>query len=177
MHLYSQHSRIKPNNVILNQLFGGFTGMSLLPLTFDWTYVTSYLQDPLLAPVHAHINTLIGLIVFVILTTIGITYTGSWYSDYLPMNTSQTFDNTQSAYNVTRVLGPNFTFDLAKYKDYSPMFLAPTLALNYGLSFAALTAAIVHAILFHRKEIWYRYRAARSQEPDVSLSIYSCHPV
>ena len=153
---------------MVNQLFGGFSGLGLIPLTFDWTYVTSYLQDPLLAPVHAHINTFIGLLVFIILTTIGITYTGSLYSDYLPMSTSQTYDNTQSPYNVTRILGPNFTFDLAKYKEYSPMFLAPTLALNYGLSFAALTAAIVHAIVFHRKEIWYRFKASRNQEPDVS---------
>lgn len=27
---------IRPNNVVLNQLFGGFTGLSLIPLTFDW---------------------------------------------------------------------------------------------------------------------------------------------
>lgn len=49
------------------------------------------------------------------------------------------------------------------------MFLAPTFALNYGLSFAALTAALVHVVLFHRKEIWHRFRAARDQEPDVHL--------
>lgn len=28
---------IRPNNVVLNQLFGGFTGLSLIPITFDWT--------------------------------------------------------------------------------------------------------------------------------------------
>jgi hypothetical protein len=49
------------------------------------------------------------------------------------------------------------------------MFLAPTFALNYGLSFAALTAAIVHVILFHRKEIWHQFKAARDQEPDIHL--------
>ena len=51
------------------------------------------------------------------------------------------------------------------------MFLAPTFALNYGLSFAALTAAIVHIILFHRKEIWHRFKAARNQEPDIHLTL------
>ncbi|KAF2709991.1 small oligopeptide transporter [Pleomassaria siparia CBS 279.74] len=161
----------KPDNVIVNQLFGGFTGLSLIPLTFDWTYVTSYLLSPLLAPAHAHINTLIGLVVFVIITTIGITYTGSFYSDYLPMSTSQLFDNTQMPYNVSRVLSADFTFDLAKYKEYSPVFLAPTFALNYGLSFAALTAAVVHAIVFHRKEIWYRFKTARNQEPDIHMKM------
>lgn len=31
---------IKPKNVILNQLFGGWSGISLLPITFDWTQIT-----------------------------------------------------------------------------------------------------------------------------------------
>lgn len=30
---------IRPNNAILNQLFGGWTGISLLPITFDWAQV------------------------------------------------------------------------------------------------------------------------------------------
>jgi hypothetical protein len=45
------------------------------------------------------------------------------------------------------------------------MFLAPTFALNYGLSFAALIAAVVHTIVYHRNELWTRLRLARKQEP------------
>ncbi|OKO97291.1 Sexual differentiation process protein isp4 [Penicillium subrubescens] len=167
---YALHDkRIKPNSVVLNQLFGGFTGLSLIPITFDWTYVSAYLLDPLLSPVHAIMNTSIGLVVFVLITTIGIAYTGAFYSEYLPINTSSTYDNTQHSYNVSKILGAGFTFDEEAYKAYSPMFLAPTFALNYGLSFAALTAVIVHIILFHRKEIWHRFRAAQNQEPDIHL--------
>ncbi|KAI1173495.1 OPT family small oligopeptide transporter [Nemania sp. FL0916] len=162
---------IKPNNVVVNQLFGGFTGLSLIPITFDWTYVTAYLDDPLLAPTQAHVNTLIGLFLFVIIPTIGITYSGALFSDYLPLVTSQTYDNTQSPYTVSNILGDNFTFDLEKYKQYSPLFLSPTLALNYGLSFAALTASLVHAGLFHGKEIWYRLKTARHQEPDIHMKM------
>lgn len=51
------------------------------------------------------------------------------------------------------------------------MFLAPTFLLNYGLSFAALIAVIVHIVLFHRKEIWHRLTAARNQEPDIHLTL------
>ncbi|KAL3965293.1 hypothetical protein ACCO45_002297 [Purpureocillium lilacinum] len=162
---------IKPNNVVVNQLFGGVTGLSLIPITFDWTYVTAYLGDPLLAPTHSHVNTLIGLFLFVIITTIGITYSGALFADYLPLVTAQTYDNTQNYYNVSRILGPGYTFDEAKYKSYSPLFLAPTFALNYGLSFAALTSAIVHVGLYHGKEVWYRFRAAHNQEPDVHMKL------
>lgn len=68
---------IRPDNIVLNQLFGGYTGLSLIPITFDFTYVSAYLYDPLLAPTTSHVNTLIGLFFFVILTTIGITYSGA----------------------------------------------------------------------------------------------------
>jgi OPT family small oligopeptide transporter len=162
--------------VVLNQLFGGFTGLSLIPITFDWTYVTAYLDDPLLAPTHAHVNTLLGLFLFVIIPTVGITYSGALYSEYLPMVTSQTYDNTQSAYQVRNILGNRFTFDLEKYKNYSPIFLSPTLALNYGLSFAALTAALVHTGLFHGKEIWYRFKTAQNQEPDIHMKMMKKYP-
>lgn len=62
---------IRPNNATINQLFGGFSGLSLIPITFDWTYVTAYLNDPLLSPTFSHLNTLVGLGIFVVITTIG----------------------------------------------------------------------------------------------------------
>jgi OPT family small oligopeptide transporter len=164
---------IRPNNVVLNQLFGGFTGLSLIPITLDWTMVNAYLLNPLLSPWHSHLNTLIGLGIFVVISTVGIAYTGALYSDYLPINTSRTFDNTGKRYNVSRILTSDFKFDEAKYKAYSPMFLAPTFALNYGLSFAALTAAVVHTILFYRKEIMFRLRSTRDAEPDIHMRLMS----
>ncbi|KAK5118449.1 hypothetical protein LTR62_002963 [Meristemomyces frigidus] len=143
---------IRPNNAVYNQLFGGFYGLSLIPITFDWTYVSAYLTSPLLAPTFSHVNTLIGLGIFVIITSIGISFSGALYSE---------------------ILGPGFTMDVKKYKSYSPVFLAPTFALNYGLSFAALTASLVHTTLYHGKEVWYRLRAARKQEPDVHMRLMS----
>ncbi|KAH8896634.1 OPT family small oligopeptide transporter [Thozetella sp. PMI_491] len=162
---------IKPDNVVVNQLFGGFTGLSLIPITFDWTYITGYLGDPLLAPVHTLVSTGIGLVIFVLLPTIGITYSGALYSEYMPVVTSQTYDNTQHKYNVSRILGDGYTFDVQKYEEYSPLFLPPAFALNYGLSWAALTAAIIHVALFHGREIWYRFRTARNQEPDIHMKM------
>jgi OPT family small oligopeptide transporter len=162
---------IAPENVVVNQLFGGFTGLSLIPLTFDWSNVIPYLSDPLLSPTLSHVNTLIGLIVFVVIPTLGISYSGALYSAYLPINTSTLFDNTQSPYVVRNILGSNFTFDLEKYKAYSPLFLAPTFALNYGLSFAALTASVVHTILHRGKILVQQFRLASSQTEDVHFNM------
>lgn len=105
---------IRPNNVVLNQLFGGFSGLSLIPITFDWTlvtlflsrfdsrilltknsYVSAYLLDPLLAPAHAIVNTLIGLVVFIIIATIGISYTGAlWVNQESYLATTNQFSVT-----------------------------------------------------------------------------------
>ncbi|RKL15489.1 Sexual differentiation process protein isp4 [Fusarium oxysporum] len=39
-----------PQNPIVNQLFGGQTGVSLLPITFDWTQIAGYVGSPLIPP-------------------------------------------------------------------------------------------------------------------------------
>ena len=41
---------IAPQNAVVNQLFGGTSGLSLLPLTFDWTQVAGYINSPLIPP-------------------------------------------------------------------------------------------------------------------------------
>ena len=157
---------IKPNDVVINQLFGGSTGLSLLPITFDWTIVTGYIFSPLMAPWHAIANTLIGVVVFFWFTTIAVHYSGLWYAPYLPISDSQSYDNTGSVYNVTKILTPELTLDLTKYEAYSPLFLSTTFSLTYGLSFAAISAVIVHTALFHAREIWSKVRAAHNEEEE-----------
>lgn len=72
---------------------------------------------------HAIANTLIGVVTFFIFLTSVLHYSGVWYSQYLPMSDSSTYDNTGSSYNVTRILTPQFTLDEEAYKNYSPLFL------------------------------------------------------
>ncbi|KAF4541792.1 putative small oligopeptide opt family protein [Lasiodiplodia theobromae] len=167
---------IKPRNPVINQLFGGYSGLSLIPITFDWTYVTSYIQSPLIPPWHAIANTLIGLVVFQIVTPLGIHYTKAWYSEYLPMSDSDSYDNTGAPYNVSKILTPSYRFDEQKYKAYSPIFLSTTFAMCYGLSFATIVATIVHTALYHHRELWYRARAARQQEDDVHARLMKRYP-
>ncbi|KAI9826487.1 MAG: hypothetical protein M1819_007336 [Sarea resinae] len=167
---------IRPNNAVVNQLFGGFTGLSLLPITFDWTQIAGYNLSPLMAPWHAIANTLIGTITFFIITAIGIHYTGAFYSKYLPMSDSSSYDNTGMTYNVTRILTPEFSLDLKKYQEYSPLFLSTTFALTYGVSFATITAVIIHTGLFNGREILLRAKAAREQEDDVHMKLMKKYP-
>lgn len=114
---------IAPNNAVVNQLFGGVTGLSLLPITFDWTQIAGFVGSPLIPPWHAIANTLIGVVFFFLFLTSILHYSGAWYSQYLPMSDPNTYDNTGKPYNVSRILTPEFTLDLEAYQNYSPLFL------------------------------------------------------
>lgn len=158
---------IKPQNVIINQIFGGWTGLSLIPITFDWTQISGFNFSPLIAPWHAIANTLIGMVIWFWIVTPAIHYSGLFYSKYLPISDSGSYDNTGNMYNVSKILTPQFTFDPKKYTEYSPLFLSTTFMLAYGLSFAGIISVLVHAYLYHGKDIWARFRRVGREEEDV----------
>lgn len=41
---------IAPNNPVVNQLFGYTSGLSLIPITFDWTQISGFVGSPLIPP-------------------------------------------------------------------------------------------------------------------------------
>lgn len=160
-----------PNNVVVNQIFGGVSGLSLIPISFDWSVITAFILSPLVYPFHAIANTMIGVLIFTLITSLGIHFTGSFYSEYLPMSTSGSFDNTGKAYNVSKILTPEYELDPVKYAAYSPLFLSTTFALAYGLSFAAIIAVVMHVGLYHGPEIWAKWKASRMDGADVHLKM------
>ncbi|KAK1758619.1 OPT oligopeptide transporter protein-domain-containing protein [Echria macrotheca] len=162
---------IYPDNVLVNQLFGGYSGYGLLPMTLDWSIVTGYLSSPLIPPFHAIANTLVGITVFFVCVSLGIHYSGIWYSDFLPVQDSHAYDNTGQLYDVERILNADMTFDEAKYHAYSPLYLSTQFALAYGLAFAAVAAVITHVAFYHGREIWAQWKLARSQEDDVHMRL------
>ena len=163
---------IAPNNVIINQLFGGSTGLSLLPITFDWTQISGFVGSPLIPPWFAIANTLAGVVIFYIIGASAIHYSGTWSAAYLPMSDSVTYDNTGASYNVSRILTKEFTLDEAAYTAYSPLFLSTTFAMSYGLSFAAISSLIVFTYLNHGKQIWAQFRnSTKEEKPDIHMRL------
>ncbi|KAI1102848.1 small oligopeptide transporter [Jackrogersella minutella] len=160
-----------PQNPVVNQLFGGNTGLSLLPITFDWTQIAGYVGSPMIPPWNAIANTTIGVVLFYIILTTFFHYTGVWYSQFLPMSDSSTYDNTGATYDVARILTPEFTLDEEAYKAYSPVFISTTFALSYGLSFAAITSLIVYTYLHHSKTIWAQYKNSTNEKPDIHMKL------
>ncbi|PWN33139.1 small oligopeptide transporter [Meira miltonrushii] len=159
---------IAPQNVVVNQLFGQATGLSFIPLTFDWTQISGFNFSPLIAPWHAIGNTLIGLVIFIWILTPAMHYSNYAWSDYLPISDPNTYDNTGQIYNVSRIIDPvTFVFDEEKYKAYSPVFLSTTFTLCYGLSFAAISSVLTHTVIYNGKDIWRMLKKFNEIEDDI----------
>lgn len=166
---------VKPNNVVVNQLFGQTTGISLgfpfTGFTLDWAQINSFYNSPLIAPWHALANTGAGIIFFVWLIVPALNYSGVWYGDYVPISQNGILDNTGSTYNTSRILTPEHTVSPEAYEGYSPLFLSTAFALAYGLSFASIAALVSHTYLFHGAEIWRRWKASHGELDDVHMKI------
>ncbi|KAI5305772.1 Mitochondrial dicarboxylate transporter [Ascosphaera pollenicola] len=162
---------IKPNNPVINQVFGGSTGMSIIPITFDWSQITGYISSPLMYPFHAISNTVIGVILWYWIVTPALHFTGKFEGKHLPISDSNTYDNTGAVYNVTNILTSQFTLDEEKYHNYSPLFMSTTYSLTYGLSFAAVSSSIIHTFLFNGREIVNVFRAKKGDVEDIHVRL------
>ena len=68
--------------------------------------------------------------------------------------TADVYDRFGQLYNVTQVISSEQTLDEVAYMEYSPPFLPATFAFVYGLSFASITAVLVHVYLWHWTDIY-----------------------
>ncbi|GLB42837.1 putative OPT oligopeptide transporter protein [Lyophyllum shimeji] len=157
---------IAPDNVPLNQMFGYVHGLGMSLITFDWAQI-AYVVSPLATPWWAEANVTAGFVIFFWILTPILYYTNAWDSKFMPISSRGSFDNTGHAYNVTRILNPDATFNQEEYSAYSPLFLSTTFAVSYGLSFASITATLTHAFLYFRKQIWTQARRAMHEQPDI----------
>jgi OPT oligopeptide transporter protein len=88
---------------------------------------------------------------------------------------SQTFDNTGSVYNLSRIINPNWTFNLQAYQAYSPLFFPISIVVLYGLLFASITTLIVHTFLYNSKQIWTQSRRSLSDQPDIHARLMTVY--
>jgi OPT oligopeptide transporter protein len=88
---------------------------------------------------------------------------------------SQIFDNTGNVYNLSRIINSDGSFNIQAYQAYSPLFLSASFAMTYGLSFASITALVVHTFLYHSKQIWTQAHRSLSDQPDIHARLMSVY--
>ncbi|KAF9473875.1 OPT oligopeptide transporter [Pholiota conissans] len=166
---------IKPENTTISQLFGAVHGMGMSLITFDWAQIT-LIGSPLATPWWAEANVFGGFVVFFWILVPILHFTNTWFGEYVPISSRTSYDNTFKTYNVTRILTPESTLDVEAYHSYSPLFLSTTFAIAYGISFASITATLVHAFLYFRKQIWAQSRRSLREQPDIHARLMAKYP-
>ncbi|KAH7915147.1 OPT oligopeptide transporter [Hygrophoropsis aurantiaca] len=165
---------IAPSNVVVNTLFGTSTGLGMGLLTLDWSMI-SYIGSPLVTPWWSEANTGAGLVICIWIIAPIIYYTNTFFTAYLPMSSYQSFDNTGLPYDPTQIVTDS-QFDGTKYEAYSPVFMPATLAVAYGVAFAAFSSVVVHTFLWYRNDIARRFRRSLKDERDVHARLMQAYP-
>lgn len=169
---------IWPHSQKVNTIFGMNSGLGLLPISFDWTQIiyAGSPGSPLTTPFYITCNAYAVVAFFYLFLSPILYYTNVWNSGYLPLLSSSTFDNTGSTYNITRVVDENLNFVQSKYEAYSPMYISMSYSLTYGLSFAAVTAMVVHTYLYNGSEIWAKFKNSRHGGEDIHRRLMHAYP-
>ncbi|KAK7534816.1 small oligopeptide transporter, OPT family [Phyllosticta citribraziliensis] len=157
-----------PNNKVVNNLFGMSTGLGYMPVTFDWSQI-AYNGSPLVVPFWAQANVFGGWLFHFAMVAPILYYTNAWWTSYMPLSGSDSYDNTGSSYNVTKIIDAKANFLEDNYKAYSPVFLPATFALSYGVSFAVMSCLPVHTFLYHFQDMVKAVRGSDKKDVHVRM--------
>ncbi|ORY23933.1 OPT oligopeptide transporter protein-domain-containing protein [Naematelia encephala] len=146
-------SWIAPNNTAFNNIVGSVNGLGVNPWpTFDFNQLTVYGFTPLVIPTFTIMNQLLGMVISFFMI-VGIYWSNTWNTSYLPINSNHIFDNTGARFNVSNVLNDEGHLDSDKYQQYSQPYMAAGNLVCYFWFFAIYAATISYSFLYHRHEI------------------------
>ncbi|EJF56838.1 OPT oligopeptide transporter [Dichomitus squalens] len=166
---------IKPQDVVINQLFGVSGGLGMGILTFDWAQIT-WIGSPLMVPWWAEVQIFAGFFIVYWLLCPILYYTNSWDLSYFPLMANQPYDRFGQPYNITRVLTPEQTFDQTAFENYSPLYLPASFAITYLIAFALSSAMIVHTVLYHGKTVLHGLTQTRIEKDDIHAKLMRAYP-
>ncbi|KAM7520080.1 hypothetical protein LguiB_019042 [Lonicera macranthoides] len=151
---------IFPKSVLAQQIGSGLHGLGVGAIGLDWSSISSYIGSPLASPWFATANIAVGYA----LITYVITPVAYWLNIYkaktFPIFSDDLFTSTGQTYNISAIIDSNFSIDLDAYEQEGRVYLSMFFAMTYAVSFACLTATIVHVFLFHGRDLWQLSKSA-----------------
>ncbi|KAF8340507.1 OPT oligopeptide transporter protein-domain-containing protein [Cantharellus anzutake] len=159
---------IDNRNSVLRILGSGFNGLGMLDLSFDWSSVS--LVGPLYTPIWAQCNIYAGLagMMFVVMPI--LYFSDFWDATKFPGPVSAgLFNRAYQKFNVQSVLNSDFTLNEEAWSKARPLLLTPYFAITYGMSFAVLTSALMHVILWHSKDIKRAIKGSRNAHDEDNI--------
>lgn len=140
---------LAPKSILVQQLGSGMKGLGIAALGFDWSTIASYLGSPLASPWFATANIAVGFFLIMYVMTPLCYWFDTYNAKTFPIFSSKLFMGNGSVYDITTIVNSDFHLDREAYAKNGPVHLSTFFAMTYGLGFAALTATIMHVVLFH----------------------------
>ena len=142
---------IFPASVVAHQLGSGLHGLGIGAIGLDWSSISSYLGSPLASPWFATANIAVGFALVVYVITPIAYWLNIYSSRTFPIFSDTLFTSSGQKYNIATIIDEHFQLDAEAYKREGPLYMSTFFAVYYGISFACLTATVVHVFLFHGK--------------------------
>lgn len=141
-------------SITMQQIGSGLKGLGVGSFGIDWSTVVAFIGSPLATPATAIFNIMLGFFIGAyVLIPIGY-WTNTYNSKRFPIISSHVFDYTGHTYNTTRIINnDSFTLNVQAEEIYSKINISITFCLVYGLSFASLTASLMHVALHDGKYV------------------------
>ncbi|KAF2709098.1 OPT oligopeptide transporter [Pleomassaria siparia CBS 279.74] len=156
--LFNWIAWIAPQSFTLTAITGLHKGLGFNPLTtFDWNVVT-HVFDPLIVPFRVTFNTFVGAL-FGGLTIVGLYWTNSHNTAYLPINSNAMYTHSGGSYNVSKILDHRGWLNETAYQAYSPVYLAASSITMYYYFFALYTATLSYAFIYHRHDMGLGFKS------------------
>lgn len=163
-----------PSNVFAQQLGSGLYGLGIAAVGLDWSSISAYLGSPLASPWFATANVAAGFFLVMYVVTPISYWTNLYDAKSFPIFSEDLFTGSGQIYNISAIIDTSFHFDGAAYARQGQLHLSTFFVMTYGVGFAALTATVMHVLLFHGREIWERSRSSfKEKEKDIHTKLMS----
>ncbi|KAK7350968.1 hypothetical protein VNO77_10063 [Canavalia gladiata] len=151
---------LAPKSILIQQLGSGMEGLGIGSFGIDWSTISSYLGSPLASPWFATANVAVGFFLVMYVMTPTAYWLNAYNAKTFPIFSSRLFMGNGSLYDISTIVDSNFHLDRNAYSKNGAVHLSTFFAMTYGLGFAALSATVVHVMLFHGREIWMQSKRA-----------------
>jgi hypothetical protein len=143
---------IFPNSVTAHQIGSGKLGLGFGSFSLDWTTVAAFNGNPLVTPIFATFNILVGYILLVYML-IPMAYWGLnlYNAKNFPIFSSKLFTAQGVRYNVSAIVNDKFEIDMDAYLKQGHINMTIFFAISYGLGFAAIISSLTHVAIFNGK--------------------------
>ncbi|WJX35893.1 OPT super [Trifolium repens] len=159
---------IFPNSVTAHQIGSGKLGLGFGSFSLDWTTVAAFNGNPLVTPIFATFNILVGYILLVYML-IPMAYWGLnlYNAKNFPIFSSKLFTAQGVRYNVSAIVNDKFEIDMDAYLKQGHINMTIFFAISYGLGFAAIISSLTHVAIFNGKEIYHQFISSRTGKEDI----------